>query len=364
MATPRLFEPITLRDVEFRNRLWVSPMCQYSSDALDGAVTDWHRVHYPGFARGGAGLVIVEATAVVPEGRISPRDLGIWGDEHVPPLAEIVSRMHAMGGKAAIQLAHAGRKASTQPWLPGAEDASVPVDEGGWPTVAPSAIAYGHLAEPRELTTDEIGDLVGAFVAAADRAVRAGFDAIEVHAAHGYLFHEFLSPLSNERADAYGGDLAGRARFLRETVRALRQAHPTLPVLMRVSATDWTTGGLSVDDSTVVAGWLAADGADFVDVSSGANAPEARIPVGPGYQVPLAARVRDAGLPVGAVGMITQAWQAETILATGQADVVLAARQWLRDPNLALNWAVDLRADVDALRPPQLWRAYGGSGRG
>lgn len=363
MAAPHLFEPITLRAVEFRNRLWVSTMCQYSADAHDGVATDWHLVHYPAFARGGAGLVIVEATAVVPEGRISPADLGIWGDEHVAQLARITELVHGLGGKAAIQLAHAGRKASTQPWLPGAQDGSVPRDAGGWETVAPSAIAFGALDAPRELTRDEIAGVVEAFVAGAGRAVSAGFDAVEVHAAHGYLLHEFLSPVSNRRTDEYGGDLAGRARIHREIVRAIRAAHPELPMLVRVSATDWTDGGLTADETATVAGWLAEDGADFIDTSSGANVPDAKIPVGPGYQVPLAARVREAGLPVGAVGMITQPWQAETILATGQADVVLAAREWLRDPNLALNWAVALRADVSTFRPAPLWRGYGGGER-
>ena len=363
MPAPKLFEPITLRGVEVRNRLWVSPMCMYACDAEDGVATHWHQVHYPGFARGGAGLVIVEATAVAPEGRISPRDLGIWGDEHVAPLAEFVGRIHALGGKAAVQLAHAGRKASTEPWLPGAADASVPVSAGGWQTVAPSALAFGELAAPRALDVGEIEGVVDAFAAAATRAVRAGFDAVEVHAAHGYLLHEFLSPVSNRRDDAYGGDLAGRARLVREVVRAIRVAHPALPVLVRVSATDWVDGGLTVDDTVCVAAWLREDGADFIDVSSGANVPGVRIPVGPGYQVPLATRVREGGLPVGTVGMITQPWQAETILATGQADVVLVAREWLRDPNLALNWAGALRADVSSLRSPHLWRAYGGSGR-
>lgn len=358
MAKPNLFEPITLRGTTFRNRAWVSPMCMYSADARDGMATDWHLVHYPGFARGGAGLVIVEASAVVPEGRISPQDLGIWSDEHIAPLARIAELVKGLGAGTAIQLAHAGRKASTWPMLPGEGSGTIPANEGGWRTVAPSALAFGDFDEPHALTTDEVHDVVAAFVAAAGRAVRAGFDAVEVHAAHGYLLHEFLSPLSNERDDEYGGDLAGRARLHREVVRGIRAAHPDLPLLVRISATDWTDGGLTVDDTTQVAGWLREDGADFIDVSSAANVPAAPIPVGPGYQVALAAGVRRAGLPVGAVGMITQPWQAETILATGQADVALMARAWLRDPNLALNWANELRADVTDVRPRQLWRAY------
>ena len=358
MAAPNLFTPITLRETTFRNRLWVAPMCQYSATGLDGLPTDWHLVHYPGFARGGAGLVIFEATAVVPEGRISPQDLGIWSDEHIAPLARIVDLIHGLDGKAAVQLAHAGRKASTEPWLPGADGGSLEDADGGWQTVAPSALAYGKLREPRELTVAEIDEITAAFVAAAGRAVHAGFDAVELHAAHGYLLHEFLSPVSNHRTDAYGGDLAARARFTREVVRAVREAHPTLPVLVRVSATDWVEEGLTVEETTELAAWLREDGADFIDVSSGANVPDARIPVGPGYQVALAAAARGAGLPTGAVGMITQAGQAETILATGQADVILVAREWLRDATLGLRWAQELRADVDAVRPPQLWRAY------
>ncbi|MGO2111680.1 MAG: NADH:flavin oxidoreductase/NADH oxidase [Pseudoclavibacter sp.] len=359
MASPKLFAPITLRDTTFRNRLWVSPMCQYSADAEDGLTTDWHLVHYPGFARGGAGLVIVEATAVTPEGRISPRDLGIWSDEHVEGLARIAQLVKGLGAGAAIQLAHAGRKASTPPMLPDFEASrgSIKAEDGGWQTVAPSALAFGDYDEPRALTVDEIGETVAAFVAGADRAVRAGFDAVEIHAAHGYLLHQFLSPLSNLRDDEYGGDLVGRARLVREVVRALRAAHPELPVLVRVSATDWVDGGITPQDTAVVAGWLREDGADFIDVSSGANTPDAQIPVGPAYQTPLAAVVRTAGLPVGTVGMITQPWQAESLLTTEQADVVIIAREWLRNPNLALAWAKELRGDVAAIRPPQLFRA-------
>lgn len=358
MAKPKLYEPITLRYTTFRNRMWVSPMCMYSVDARDGVANDWHLVHYPTFARGGAGLVIVEATAVVPEGRISPQDLGIWGDEHIPQLARIAELVKGFGAGAAIQLAHAGRKASTHPMLPDTPTGSVPIADGGWQTVAPSVIPFGDFDPPRALSGDEVRGVVDAFVAAADRAVRAGFDAVEVHAAHGYLLHQFLSPLSNDRTDEYGGDLAGRARLHREIVRAIRDAHPGIPILVRISATDWVTGGLTVDDTTTVAGWLRHDGADFIDVSSAANVPVAPIPVGPGYQVPLAAGVRRAGLPVGAVGLITNPWQAETILATEQADAALMAREWLRDPNLALNWAKELRADITTLRPKQLWRAY------
>ncbi|GGA56755.1 FMN oxidoreductase [Pseudoclavibacter endophyticus] len=359
MATPKLFAPLSLRDTTFRNRLWVSPMCQYACDAEDGRATDWHLVHYPGFARGGAGLVIVEATAVTPEGRISPRDLGIWSDGHVEGLSRIASLVKGLGAAAAIQLAHAGRKASTPPMLPGFERGrgSVPESDGGWRAVAPSALAFGDYDTPRELAAEELPGIVNAFVTAAERAVRAGFDAVEVHAAHGYLLHEFLSPLSNAREDEYGGDLAGRARLVREVVRGIRAAHPDLPVFVRVSATDWVDGGITAHDTATVSGWLREDGADFIDVSSGANTPDAQIPVGPAYQAPLAAVVRAAGLPVGTVGMITQSWQAETLLTTEQADVVIVAREWLRDPNLALTWAGELRADVAAIRPPQLFRA-------
>ena len=359
MVDPLLFRPFELRGMEVRNRLWVAPMCQYSVVEEDGVPRDWHLLHIGGLARGGAGLVIVEATAVVAEGRISPRDLGLWNDEQEGAFARLASAAHAHGAKVAVQLAHAGRKASTQPSLPGFPDGSVPEAEGGWRTVAPSAIAFGSFDLPRELDLDELPGVSAAFADSADRAVRAGFDAVEVHAAHGYLLHQFLSPLSNRRDDGYGGDLAGRARLLRESVRAIRDRHPDLPIIVRLSATEWRDGGFDVREAVRVTEWLEQDGADLVDVSSGGNVPDARIPVGPSYQVPLAEQLRREGtLPVGAVGLITQAAQAEAVLATGQADVVGLGRPLLTDPHLPIRWAHELRApSAEALVPPQYRRA-------
>ncbi|MBK0418980.1 NADH:flavin oxidoreductase/NADH oxidase [Leucobacter sp. CSA1] len=358
MADPILFRPLRLRDVEFRNRLWASPMCQYSVTAEDGVATDWHLQHLGSLARGGAGLVLTEATAVVPEGRISALDLGLWNDAQADALARIVDAAHAHGARIGVQLAHAGRKASTHPTLPGSPSGSLAAAEGAWETVAPSAIPFGDFATPRALDAVELPVLVRAFADAADRAVRAGADAVEVHAAHGYLLHEFLSPLSNHRRDAYGGELAGRARLLREIVREIRDRHASLPILVRVSATEWVPGGFSVEEATELSSWLADDGADLIDVSSAANVPSAPIPVGPSYQVGLAAEVRRGPLPVAAVGLITQAAQAEGILATGQADTVLLGRALLTDPHLPIRWAHELRApSAAALVPPQYARA-------
>ncbi|WP_053352357.1 NADH:flavin oxidoreductase/NADH oxidase [Leucobacter musarum] len=359
MADPHLFRSFTIRDLEVRNRLWVAPMCQYSVDTEDGVVSDWHLQHLGGLARGGAGVVFMEATAVAPEGRISPRCPGIWSEEQVAPLQRITRAAHAHGAAIGIQLAHAGRKGSTYPSLPGFADGSVPLDEGGWQTVAPSAVAFGAFAVPRALEVDELAEVVEAFVAAADRAVRAGFDLVEIHAAHGYLLHEFLSPISNQRTDAYGGSLAHRARLLRETVQAIRAAHPGLPIVVRVSASEWVDGGFDVAEAAQVAAWLRADGADLVDASSGGNVPDARIPVGPSYQVPLAAHLRAAdALPVSAVGLITSAAQAEGILASGQADIITLGRPLLADPHLPIAWAHELRAPGAAdLVPPQYARA-------
>lgn len=360
MPNPLLFQPFSLRGLEVRNRLWVSPMCQYSVAERDGVPRDWHLQHIGGLARGGAGLVVVEATAVVPEGRISPEDLGLWNGEQEQAFARLATVAHSHGAAIAVQLAHAGRKAGTFKGWPGEPHGSVPVAEGGWETVGPSPVRFDeHHTEPRELTVAEIGELVQAFAAAADRAVRAGFDAIEVHAAHGYLLQEFMSPLSNQRSDDYGGSVENRARFTREVVRAIRGNHPGLPILVRVSGTDWIEGGFDVEDAALVSGWLAADGADLIDVSSGGNSPSIRISAGPSYQVPLADRVRREGhLPVGAVGAITSAQQAEGILVTGQADIVFLGRPLLTNPHLPLQWAADLRApSAPALVPPQYHRA-------
>lgn len=340
-----LFTPLTLRGVEVRNRLWVPPMCQYAAEARDGMPTPWHLVHLGSFARGGAGAVIVEATAVVPEGRISPEDLGLWNDAQRDAFLPIVDFIRAQGAVAGIQLAHAGRKASTHRPYDAAGEGTIAPEDGGWQTVAPSPIAYEGLAEPEALDEAGIRGVVDAFAAAARRAVDAGFELIEVHAAHGYLLHEFLSPLSNRRTDAYGGPLEHRARLLLEVIDAVRaEIGDDLALLVRFSATDWTAGGWSVEDTCTVARWARDHGADLFDVSSGGNVP-ARIPTGPGYQVGFAAAVREAtGTPVAAVGIIEDAFQAEQVLVTGQADAVLTGRGMLRDPHFPLRAAHELGA--------------------
>ncbi|MFN8074827.1 MAG: NADH:flavin oxidoreductase/NADH oxidase [Kineosporiaceae bacterium] len=340
-----LFSPITLRGLTVRNRAWMAPMCQYS--ATDGVVGDWHVVHYGARATGGVGMVLAEASAVVPEGRISPGDAGLWDDAHVPAWARVVDVVHAAGAAAGVQLAHAGRKASTpRPWEPGRYLAEA---DGGWWPVAPSALPFGDERAPRELATDELGGVVESFAAAARRALAAGFDTVELHAAHGYLLHQFLSPLSNTRTDAYGGDLAGRARLLYEVAEAVRAVWPQdKPVLARLSATDWVSGGWDVEETVQVVKALAALGVDLVDVSSGGLDPRQAITVGPGYQVPLAEAVRSgAGLPVAAVGLITEPEQAESVLRDGAADVVLLARQLLREPSWALRAAHELGDAID-----------------
>ena len=348
----QLFSPITLREVTVRNRVWVSPMCEYS--ATDGVPNDWHLVHLGSFARGGVGLVFTEATAVVPEGRISPADTGIWDDEQQQAWARIVSFIHGQGATAGIQLAHAGRKASSKaPW----EGRGLVADEeGGWEPVAPSAVAFPGLREPRALDAAGIARVVSAFGDAAARSVAAGFDVLELHAAHGYLLHEFLSPLSNQRDDEYGGSFENRARLLLEVVAEVRRRVPaSVPVVVRISATDWHEDGWTADDSVRLGSLLADAGVDLVDVSSGGNA-IVDIPVEPGYQVPFARRIRaEAGIPTGAVGLITEPKQAEEIVADGSADVVLLARALLRDPHWALRAAHDLGVEPDW--PKQYLRA-------
>lgn len=341
----RLFEPISLRDVTVRNRVWVSPMCQYSS--VDGLPGDWHLVHLGQFATGGAGLVFTEAAAVVPEGRISPADAGIWNDEQQRAWARIVEFLHDQGATAGIQLAHAGRKASSQP--PWVGRGPVADEDGGWQPVGPSDLAYPGLRTPRALTAAEISAVVTAFGDAAERGLAAGFDVLELHAAHGYLLHEFLSPLSNQRTDEWGGSFENRVRLLLDAVAEVRRRVPAgVPVLVRISATDWVEGGWTADDSVRLAGLLRDAGVDLVDASSGGNAP-AEIPLEPGYQVPFAARVRaEAGVPTGAVGLITEPKQAEEIVAGGSADAVLLARAVLRDPHWALRAAHELGVEVGA----------------
>jgi 2,4-dienoyl-CoA reductase-like NADH-dependent reductase (Old Yellow Enzyme family) len=350
-----LFAPLDLRGAHLRNRIMVSPMCQYSVEDQTGVPTPWHLVHLGGLARGGAALVMAEATSVAPEGRISPQDTGLWSDEQMQAWAPIVAFVQGLGAVAGIQLAHAGHKASTyRPW---SGKGSVPAGEGGWPTVGPSSTGYPGYAAPRALRTDELPGVVAAFVAATRRAQTAGFDIVEVHAAHGYLLHEFLSPLSNDRTDGYGGDLAGRARLLLEVVAAVRDAWPAdRALLVRISATDWVTGGHTLDDSVIVAGWLRELGVDLIDVSSGGISPKQDIAPGPGYQVPLAARIRrEAGIRTAAVGMITDPAQAESILASGSADLIALARALLRDPQWPLRAAHEL--GVEGPWPPQLLRA-------
>jgi len=340
----QLFSPLALRGTTFRNRVWVAPMCQYS--AVDGLPGDWHLMHLGTRAVGGAGLVIGEATAVTPEGRISPADTGIWTDEQAAAWARIAALVRAQGAVPGLQLAHAGRKASTDvPWLGrGAVD---PAD-GGWQTVAPSPLAYGNWPTPKELTEAEIGDVVAAFAAAAVRADGAGMEVVEVHAAHGYLLHQFLSPLSNRRADRYGGGFEGRVRAVVEVVDAVRAVWPERkPLLLRVSATDWVPGGWDVEQTVELARLLVGHGVDLVDVSSGGLAPEQQVVAGPGYQVPFARAVREgSGLPTAAVGLITEPEQAEQVLAEGSADAVLLARAVLRDPMWPLRAAHALGVDV------------------
>jgi 2,4-dienoyl-CoA reductase-like NADH-dependent reductase (Old Yellow Enzyme family) len=340
---PGLFDPLEIRELTFNNRVFVSPMCQYSSE--DGFANDWHLVHLGSRAVGGAGLVLAEATAILPEGRISPQDLGIWKDDHIEVLARIVAFIHDQGSIAGMQLAHAGRKASTsRPWE--GHD-MVPESEGGWTNVvAPSALSFSEsYPMPEALTADGIQEVVAGFAEAARRACQAGFRVVEIHAAHGYLIHEFLSPLSNKREDEYGGSFENRTRLCREVVAAVRSAWPKeLPLFVRISATDWVGGGWSLEESIELAKTLKPMGVDFIDCSSGGNVLHAEIPVGPGYQVPFAEQIRrDAGILTGAVGMITSSLQAEQIIRTGQADAVIMAREFLRDAYWPLRAARELQ---------------------
>jgi 2,4-dienoyl-CoA reductase-like NADH-dependent reductase (Old Yellow Enzyme family) len=341
-----LFTPVTFREVTLRNRVVVSPMCQYSSE--DGMPTDWHFVHLGARAVGGAGMVMMEATAVSPEGRISPWDMGIWSDAHADAIRRITRFIGEHGAVPAIQLAHAGRKASTdRPW--NGRD-GIPPAEGGWEPVAPSPITFApSYLKPREMSGADIDRVVADFVAAARRALSAGFEAVELHMAHGYLLHEFLSPLSNRRSDQYGGPLANRMRLPLRVTAAVREAWPArLPLFARLSCTDWAEGGWDLAQSIELARALKDAGVDLIDCSSGGLVPDAKIPVGPGYQVPFAEAIRrEAGIATGAVGMITGARQAEGILANGQADVVLIARELLRDPNWPLRAAAELGAAVE-----------------
>ncbi len=341
----KLFSRFKLRELEFKNRIFVSPMCQYS--AHDGMANIWHQVHLGSRAVGGAGLVMVEATAVVPDGRISPYDMGLWSDRHAEALAPIAHFIREQGAVPAIQLAHAGRKASVDaPWL--SRDALTP-QNGGWQVVAPSSIPFSpDSPQPRELSVAELDNIVAAFVAAAKRSLDASFDVVEIHMAHGYLLHQFLSPLSNHRKDSYGGSLENRARLPMQVARAVREVWPQhLPLFVRISATDWVEGGWDLEQSLQLCRLLKGVGVDLIDCSSGGLVHDAKIPAGPGYQTPFAAAIRkELGIAVGAVGLITEAEQAEQIIVTGQADVVFLARELLRDPYWPLHAAHKLGVDV------------------
>jgi len=351
---PTLFSPLPLRGLTLRNRIAVSPMCQYSCD--DGFATDWHLVHLGARAVGGAGLVIAEATAVAPEGRISPWDLGLWSDAHAEPLERVARFVREQGAAAGSQRAHAGRRASgARPWEGGKP---VGPEAGGWRPVGASALPFSPAHQtPEPLDEAGIARVIRDFAAAAERARDAGFETVEVHGAHGYLLHEFLSPLANRRDDRWGGSFENRTRLTLEVVRAVRRVWPErLPLLVRLSATDWTDEGWTLDDSVALSRLLREEGVDLVDCSSGGIAPGIRIPVGPGYQVPLAERVRrEAGIATGAVGLVTDAAQADAIVREERADLVLLARAVLRDPHWPLAAAREL--GVDGPWPPQYLRA-------
>ncbi len=353
--TKGLFDELKIRDVRLFNRIAVSPMCQYSCE--DGFATDWHLVHLGSRAIGGAALVIAEATAVLPEARISPQDLGIWSEAHIEPLARIAKFIHSQGSVAGIQLAHAGRKASTaRPWEGGGK---VTPQDGGWSdVVAPSAVAFApNYPMPAAVTVERISAIADAFGKAAQRALGAGFRVLEIHSAHGYFLHEFLSPLSNHRSDLYGGSFENRTRIVREVVAKVRRFWPErLPLFIRISATDWVEGGWDIEQAVELARSLRPLGVDLVDCSSGGNVADAKIPIGPGYQVQFAERIRrDAGILTGAVGMITDPHQADEIIRKGQAEIVLLAREMLRDPYWPLHAAAELGKPISW--PAQYLRA-------
>ena len=343
--TSHLFQPLKIREVEFKNRLWVSPMCQYS--AIDGVVGDWHMVHLGAFATGGTGFIMVEATGVTPEGRISIGCPGIWNDKQAEAFKEVIDFAHQQRTLVGIQLAHAGRKGSTMhPW---ADHEVATNSEGGWETVSASAIPFRDLPSPRALEINEILAIQESFVAAAKRAINVGFDVIELHAAHGYLFHQFLSPLSNHRSDSYGGSLENRMKFLIETADKVRNALPnTTPLFVRISATDWVEGGWELDSSIELAKELKKVGVDLIDVSTGGLVHDAKIPAAPGYQVSFATEIKNqVGILTSAVGLISDAEQAEAIVASGKADAVMVARQFLRNPRWAIEVAEHFGEKID-----------------
>ena len=339
-----LFSPLQVRGITFRNRIAVSPMCQYSS--IDGFATDWHLVHLGSRAVGGAALVIAEATAVSPEGRISPGDLGIWKNDHIEPLQKIADFIQQQGAVAGIQLAHAGRKASrTEPWN---GNLAIGENDGGWQTVAPSAISFSGDIMPAALSQEQIDSVIGDFKSAAQRALSAGFKVIEIHAAHGYLINEFLSPLSNTRTDRYGGVFENRIRLLLEIITVTRAVMPDdLPLFVRISASDWKEGGWTIEDSVALAAILKTSGVDLIDCSSGGLVPDAKIHAAPGYQVPFAESIRNqTGMLTGAVGIIVTPSQAEEIITGGKADMVLLAREFLRNPYFPLFAARELNQEI------------------
>jgi len=350
----KLFSPLKIRGIELKNRIAVSPMCQYS--CVDGVVNEWHFVHLSSRAVGGAALIMTEATAVSPEGRISPDDAGIWNDIQAEAFKRITDFVNSATALPGIQLAHAGRKASTfTPWK---GEGKVSPEKGGWETLAPSPLQFSETyPRPKEMTPDDIRITVEKFREAAQRSVRAGFKLIEIHGAHGYLLHQFLSPITNKRTDLYGGDLKGRSRFLFEVVAGIRSVVPdSFPLMVRLSCTDWVEGGWNLEECVELARMLKGAGIDIIDCSSGGNVSAARIPVGPGYQVPFSERIkRETGLLTGAVGMITSPEQAEQIILSGQADVVLLAREFLRNPYWPLAAAKALREEIDW--PKQYLRA-------
>jgi len=352
-----IFDPFTVRGITLRNRIGVSPMCQYSS--VDGFAEDWHLVHLGSRAVGGAGLVMTEATAVSPEGRISPSDLGLYDDRHVDALARIVRFLSGQGAAAGVQLAHAGRKASTaRPWEGGKP---IPPEAGGWETIGPSPIPFSPGSPtPREMGPADLEKAKGDFRRATRRARAAGFAWVELHAAHGYLLHAFLSPLSNHRLDAYGGSFENRVRYPVEVIRAVRAEWPEdKPLAVRVSCTDWAEGGWDLEQSVALARILKAEGVDLIDCSSGGAVPGAKIPLTPGYQVPFSARIRaEAGIATAAVGLIAKPDQADEILRRGQADMVLMAREFLRDPYWPLRHAKAMDAGHPPAPPPQYGRAF------
>jgi 2,4-dienoyl-CoA reductase (NADPH2) len=342
ISNDRLLSPLTIRGVTLRNRIAVSPMCQFC--AADGLADDWHLVHLGSRAVGGAGLVLTEAVAVTPAGRITPRDLGLWDDRHIEPLARIACFLDRMGAAAGIQLAHAGRKASSRPPWEGGGSLNTP-EQGGWPVVSASAIPFAEdRPVPRALDESGIEDVTSAFVGAARRAVQAGFKVVELHAAHGYLLNQFLSPLSNKRTDAYGGSPENRMRLLLEVAAGVRQAlSDEAALFVRISATDWVEGGWDIEQSVVLASALRQLGVDLIDTSSGGAIPNVKVPAGPGYQVPFAAEIRKrAGIMTGAVGLITEPRQANEIITSGAADLVFLAREMLREPY----WALKAQAEL------------------